>query len=82
LAFAALSTVHLSVLGAGLLVGLVLMVTWVDLRRNTELLLYANLAVSPARMSLVIVGLAVSLEVVIGLLLSALALPPSTGLST
>lgn len=51
-----------------------LVIAWLDLRRNDELLLYGNLGISPMRMSVVVVSVALALELVVGVPVSGLLL--------
>ena len=76
LALGMLGTVTLSYLGTAALAVLVLLLGWLDLRRNSEVILYANLAVSPVHISAVLVTAALILEFVVGGVLSAV-LPTS-----
>lgn len=74
-----LGLISLSYLGAAGLIALVLFVGWLDLSRNTERILYANLAVSPVRISVIIVAVALAVEFSVGAPLARLLLIATEG---
>ncbi len=79
-AVALLGTIHLSVLGIAFLAGLVLALVWLDIARSGERILYANLAVSPAAISALVVAVTLAVEVLAGAALALLLPGTSTEL--
>ena len=77
LGLVAVGVVDTSYVGIVGLAAVVVIVAWLDLRRNTETVLYANLAVSPVHVSVIVVVVTLLLELMIGTPLSGL-LPSTT----
>lgn len=76
LALGTVGILRVSALGAGGVAALVLALVWLDLRRNDEVLLYANLGISGLAISLIAVGLSFILETLVAPpLLSVLPIP-------
>jgi hypothetical protein len=72
-ALGTLGVVQVGVVGTVAIALVVLAVAWLDLRRNTEVVLCANLAVSPVLLSTVVVAVSVIAELLVGSPLSSLA---------
>lgn len=78
-ALAVLGVVTVPSLGVIALAAVILFITWLDLRRSTELAILANLAVSPFRASAIVVATALLLEVLVGGPLAATLLTHAAG---
>jgi len=65
MAMGAVGILRVSVPGAGGVAAVVLALAWLDLRRNDEVLLYANLGISGLAISLIVVVVSLTLEAVV-----------------
>ena len=72
-ALGTLGVVQVGAVGTVAIALVVLAVAWLDLRRNTEIVLCTNLAVSPVLLSTVVVAVSVVVELLVGSPLSSLA---------
>lgn len=78
-ALAVLGIIYFSGIGAVGIAATVLVVVWLDLHRNTERTLYANLAVSPVHISVLVVLVSIALEIAVAAPISSL-FPPAGSL--